>query len=370
MAEAMPVRCPECGYDNRDNYRFCGMCGASLRPAAAQQRKAGLREQATVVTEPPPLPRNAVPRAAPLQEEAPPVSGPSFLGLADAPARNDVQYLLEDEDSHSGGRRMLIAFLLLVVAGGLVYWHWSRDGFPWSAGSSHQAQAPVFSGASSAPSPAEPLPPPVSDTPRSATPPVVPSSDEAHMTKSDDAPAAPKENENAVPANTAPDQTGESLAAAVPDSAPSKPSMAPSESASSPAASDTETTPDPAKPTPAKPVRSAITKPAPAPAPVSGDDQLVADGEKYLYGNGVPANCDRAQKNLRAAAGHGSSRALSMLGTMYATGHCADRDLPNAYRSFAKALHLDPNNSRIQSDLEILWRQMTPDERQAATHSN
>jgi TPR repeat protein len=146
--------------------------------------------------------------------------------------------------------------------------------------------------------------------------------------------------------------------------------MAPSESASSPAASETEATPDPAKPTPAKPVRSAITKPAPAPAPVSGDDQLVADGEKYLYGNGVPANCDRAQKNLRAAAGHGSSRALSMLGTMYATGHCADRDLPNAYRSFAKALHLDPNNSRIQSDLEILWRQMTPDERQAATHSN
>jgi TPR repeat protein len=100
-----------------------------------------------------------------------------------------------------------------------------------------------------------------------------------------------------------------------------------------------------------------------------GDDQLVSDGEKYLYGNGVPANCDRAQKNFRTAASHGNARALSMMGTMYATGHCLDRDLPNAYRSFAKALHLEPNNSRIQSDLEILWRQMTPEERQAATHN-
>jgi len=36
------------------------------------------------------------------------------------------------------------------------------------------------------------------------------------------------------------------------------------------------------------------------------------------------------------------------------------------YRWFAKALHQDPENGRIQRDLEILWRQMTPDERQMA----
>jgi hypothetical protein len=293
------------------------------------------------------------------------------LGLADAPVRNDVQYLLEDEESHSGGKRMLIAFLLLLVAGGLVYWHWSRDGVPWSAGSSHQAQAPVFSGASSAPAPAEPLPPPSNDAARSSTPPRVPSSDEAHMTKSDDAASTPKENANPEPTKTTVDKTDQSLIAATPDPTKSSAAAAANEPAPDASASEGEARPEAPKPTQsAKPSRTAgVTKPAPAPAAVSGDDQLVADGEKYLYGNGVPANCDRAQRNLRTAANHGNPRALSMIGTMYATGHCLDRDLPNAYRSFAKALHLDPNNSRIQSDLEILWRQMSPDERQAATRS-
>ena len=51
---------------------------------------------------------------------------------------------------------------------------------------------------------------------------------------------------------------------------------------------------------------------------------------------------------------------------MYATGHCASRDLPTAYRWFARALHQDPGNARVQRDLEVLWKQMTPDERQIA----
>jgi TPR repeat protein len=51
---------------------------------------------------------------------------------------------------------------------------------------------------------------------------------------------------------------------------------------------------------------------------------------------------------------------------MYATGHCVTRDLPTAYRWFARALRQDPANKRVQQDLEVLWRQMTPDERQAA----
>src|SRR5947209_11705723 len=98
MPETMPVRCPECGYDNRDNYRFCGMCGASLRAAPAPQRKVSVRESA-VVTEPPPPSRPVSPREpSPVPVAGAPVSGPSFLGLADAPVRSDVGYLLEDEE--------------------------------------------------------------------------------------------------------------------------------------------------------------------------------------------------------------------------------------------------------------------------------
>lgn len=325
-----------------------------------------------MVTEsPPPPPRPVTPRPSPAASESAPVSGPSFLGLADAPPRNDVQYLLEDEESHSGGKRMLAALLMLVIAGGLVYWHWRRDGFPWSSlNSPHAAQAPVFSAASNAPAPAEPLPPASNEPTRSAAPPTIPSPDEAHMTNSDDEPPTPK------PASPAPSKpaTEQSPAAATPDVA-KPPATSPNDAgAADTSSSESETKPEVSapKPTvPAKPSRpAAVTKPTPAPDAASPDDQLVTDGEKYLYGNGVPANCARAQKNLHTAANHGNAKALSMLGTMYATGHCADRDLPNAYRSFAKALHQDPNNSRIQSDLEILWRQMSPDERQAATHGN
>jgi len=51
---------------------------------------------------------------------------------------------------------------------------------------------------------------------------------------------------------------------------------------------------------------------------------------------------------------------------MYATGHCVSRDLPLAYRWFAMALQHDPGNTRLQSDLQVLWNQMTADERQIA----
>jgi TPR repeat protein len=101
----------------------------------------------------------------------------------------------------------------------------------------------------------------------------------------------------------------------------------------------------------------------------SFEDRLVADGEKYLYGRGVPEDCARAQRNLQIGARQSNPRAQTLLGAMYATGHCVNRDLPTAYRWFAKALHGDPGNSRVQRDLEVLWKQMTPEERQLAMKS-
>jgi TPR repeat protein len=104
-------------------------------------------------------------------------------------------------------------------------------------------------------------------------------------------------------------------------------------------------------------------------APASPDADLELAGERYLYGNGLPQNCTRAESNLRTAATHGNSKAQTVLGTMYATGHCVGRDLPTAYRWFARALHQEPQNSRISADLQVLWRQMTPQEKQLATTS-
>ena len=97
---------------------------------------------------------------------------------------------------------------------------------------------------------------------------------------------------------------------------------------------------------------------------------MESEGEKYLYGNGVPENCGRAQRNLAAAANRNNARAQSVLGTMYATGHCTGRDLPLAYHWFGKALRQDPTNSRIEQDLKALWNQMTPEERNLALRSD
>jgi TPR repeat protein len=78
-------------------------------------------------------------------------------------------------------------------------------------------------------------------------------------------------------------------------------------------------------------------------------------------------NCDLAQKELLAAAKH-SAKAQTDLGVMYATGHCAIRDLPLAYRWFARAQHHNPSGDpRIAEDLKVLWNQMTPEERKLAT---
>jgi TPR repeat protein len=104
-----------------------------------------------------------------------------------------------------------------------------------------------------------------------------------------------------------------------------------------------------------------------APATDASAEALETQGENYLYGRGVQADCGRAGKNLLAAAARSSAKAQSVLGTLYATGHCVTRDVPTAYRWFAKASHQDPGNERLQRDLEVLWQQMTPEERELAT---
>jgi len=96
-------------------------------------------------------------------------------------------------------------------------------------------------------------------------------------------------------------------------------------------------------------------------------DAAFRQGEAYLYGRGVHENCDEAVKYLKAASAKSSAKARSAFGTMYATGHCVPRDLPTSYGWFAMALRLDPNNQILEKDLNAVWSQMTPPERQMAT---
>jgi len=107
--------------------------------------------------------------------------------------------------------------------------------------------------------------------------------------------------------------------------------------------------------------RPTVAKPSPAqPA------DTVAEAQRYVYGNGVRQDCDRGLRMLKTAAGQSDAKAMISLGALYSTGICAPRDLPTAYRWFALALHKQPDNLPLQGDLQKLWSQMTPPERQLA----
>lgn len=298
------------------------------------------------------------------------MSGPSFLGLGDERSR-DLDYLLEDETPRGHGR-LYLALLLLILSGALLAWHWQRDGYPWT-----YIQKPATSSA-----PVSPAPAPVPDTTAAAAPvvPVEPTANPAppetpaSTGEAVKTPAGEPAAGSSVPANPAAvakpaDQTSQ------PDEGPDSgesaakaPSPAPASQGSEPAAA--EPAPKETRIATAAPMPKAVTpKPSPTAPAMTFEDRLVADGEKYLYGRGVPEDCDKAQRNLQIAARESNARAQTLLGAMYATGHCVGRDLPTAYRWFAKALHGDPGNSRVQRDLEVLWKQMTPEERQVTMKS-
>jgi len=384
----MSVRCDQCGYENSDHYRFCGNCGAMLHAPAVPARTSALSPSAPMASPPKP------PQTAP----PPAVTGPSFLGLSDPPAKRDVEYLLQDEDDEPRSRHVgaFVVLILLLAGGGFAAWRWRANGYPGldslrqsspvtsaPPSSTTTGLPPVGAAAAKGQAPSEPLAPSTSLSSQ-GPPPAVPNADEAHMTSPDE-PVAGNSTEksetsagetqqaappakNATPTGTnaaAENNNGDDSSSAAEETPPasSRTTVKPTSTRHNPASS------------PAKPSSSASDNPAAAtsaatPAATSGDDRLVDDGEKYLYGNGVTQNCDRAQKNLKTAAGHSNPKAMSVLGTMYATGHCVDRDLPSAYRWFARALHLDPGNGRVQRDLEVLWRQMSADERQLAMRSS
>src|SRR2546430_5435285 len=406
----MLPRCPKCGFENKEQHRFCGMCGTQLtvpvsvpasspaippsaipappiRQAPLQQSPSqrlrtdsphgrtpsilGLGDEPSV--RPSERASSQSSRTSAPRERSQPVSGPSFLGLGDEPAR-DLDYLLEDEEPSSGHKSMSIVLLLLLA--GVVYagWRWRAEIYPRAAEALHRVQAiiaPSSSTNSSSQTPTEPPPASATDS-HTITP-----QDERSTTapeKTDPA-KQPPAAETSTPASSAPASAAttsnatasQSKAAESAESQSGEGSNA-EESSAKPdqAAAETDTVPvKNTKPRAAVP-KSPKKEIQPATSSDTSDERLIADGAKYLYATGVPEDCDPAQKDFQPAAHHSNSKAQAMLGTMYFTGHCATRDLPTAYRWFARALHGDPGNSRIQQDLEILWKAMTPDERQLA----
>jgi len=371
------VACSQCGFENDPQHHFCGMCGEPLRaPYAA------------------PVPPN---------KPIPGISGPSVLGLgSQEPSSRSVDYLLEeDDDEPSRGHPLLyVSLAVLVAVVAVVAWRWREGGYPWEARVSGQPAA--SNPAAPAPQPSAPEPaaaaastaaPPAGANPAAAAPSSTPAaSPDGSAASAAPAPSA-ESGSNAASASPAtaqkqsppdsdqakPEEPKAAEAKASPETAESK-SARPAKHAPAPLvrkvpapaddSADDDTEADDAAPAP-PPARKAA-KPDPrqgaraSAAPADPTDAWVADGQRYLYGNGVPQDCRRAKAQLLAAAARSNPQAQSTLGTMYATGHCVDRDLISAYRWFAQALQKDRTNTRIQQDLQVLWNQMTPQEKQTA----
>ena len=381
------MRCPSCGQENPAQYRFCGMCGKVITPTPAVDatRNASLRE-VPVASSPSRTTsqgiREEISRQETSRNEEVPFTGPSFLGLSGGPSSGHAEYLLDDEASSSGHGRMYVALILLVIAGGLLGWRWYYGGFPWQRASAPAAASSAQTGTA----------PPNNAANRPATPNLqTPAPQAAPSTAASGEPNTQNPATNsAIP--QAADSGEKSSANPSPDASSSGTSPSPDSSATTPAtpakadgaepAEQTaeQTTPaseappvETKKTAPAKPASARTAKRPINRAAISEDDSsasegeaLLTQGERYLYGTGVPQNCGRAESSLEAAAAHGNNRALSDLGSMYSTGHCVRRDLPTAYRWFVKALHQEPANNRISTDLQVLWNQMTPEEKQAA----
>jgi hypothetical protein len=300
-----------------------------------------------------------------------PVSGPSFLGLGDERSR-DLDYLLEDE-APRGHARLYLALLLLVLSAGLLAWHWQRDGYPWAGlvakptVASNPAPAPSLTSPNSAAAaaPSVPVEPTANPAPPEAQPAPTAAPPAASATDASQAPAPEASAGTPPPANSAPAAKPPDPATDSDDSPDGEGTAAPGSTTVAPQANVPAAAAASPKPSPVPVQKPVAPKPSlvPATPPASFEDKLVADGENYLYGHGVPQDCQRAQRNLQIGARQSNARAQTLLGAMYATGHCVNRDLPTAYRWFAKALHGDPGNSRVQRDLEVLWNQMTPEER-------
>jgi len=415
------VRCARCGNENPDGNRFCGMCGATLltAPAASATVRSAPQAPASpsvpLSSAPSSVPSSAVPSSSaasaapipsrpqapeppratgPVSDYSPGISGPSFLGLSDPGPRkraslsadphaksSNLDYLLEDDEEprRGGAGKLVLIVLALALAAGFGYLRWKNQKFGWlSLGTSKpsaSAQTPDATDTTS-------TTPPASGSPGASTttPSIQPVTDPSSGAPASGAPAsgAPA---NSSAANPASNTTASPGTATTPASAPpSAPDAAPSSAATAaapPAAAAPDAVPTdaapagapdnpaPTNPKPTKAAEAPPAKPAAATKPAKPFD-AVSEAQKYLYGKGVPQDCERGMRLLKPAVNQSNPKAMVEMGALYSAGLCAPHDLPTAYRWFALALRKEPDNQAVQSDLQKLWGEMTQPERQLA----
>jgi hypothetical protein len=412
----MLVRCARCGNENPETNRFCGMCGGTLlqapgqaasepvAPTVATQTPAPSSSSSTIpapavaaAVSAPPAQAQPLPSQPPLgqtrprtSDDAPVISGPSFLGLNEpapstrrrgslsidpnsAPSSRSLEYLLEDDEEprRGGAGKYILIVMALALAVGFGYLRWKNQGFAWLNSSTKKpvasaqnsdapdgsTPAPAASSTDTTTLPATGTPSQPSSAQPAASPPATASQPATDSTAAPATPAAAPASGSPVPA-AAPAGAGDAGAT----SGTGSPAAAqPSTKDASDAVDNPSAATEPAKPAPV----ASVPKPRPAPKPVQARDP-VSEAQKYLYGRGARQDCDHGLRILKPAADQANPKAMVEMGALYSAGLCTPHDLPTAYRWFAMALRKDPDNRAVQTDLQKLWGEMTQPERQLA----
>ena len=86
----------------------------------------------------------------------------------------------------------------------------------------------------------------------------------------------------------------------------------------------------------------------------------------YIKGTAVPRSCEQALVLLKTAAEKENARARNRLAALYSGGTCVQHNRVEAYRWLSSALAANPSSQWAQQNRDLLWEQMTPEERAAA----
>jgi hypothetical protein len=269
------------------------------------------------------------PAASPHPASPAPVR-PTSAARADNPNR-DLSYLLHDDHVPAPSSR--VPFLLggLVLAAVAVFFFMRGGSKPAPAPGSGTGDATASQAAPPAGADAPPAETKV-EPPKAEAPKAQPAQAE---TPADDPKADPEKAE--IP--------------------PTAPATAPAQEVRHPAPA---VIPAHAKPAP-RPSRM-LKKPSPA-KPVAPEVETAAAEDSSATPSG---DCEKQLPAMRKAAAHGDAKAKADLGLVYYAGQCVPRDLPTAYHWYALALRTAPDSPQISAQLEAIWKQMSPAERQLA----
>ncbi len=353
------------------------------------------------------------------------IVGPSFLGLSDASSIDEEPSVIAAESAQAApgrGRLWLAAAIVLIFAGlGAMEWRAQRnqsgngpveiiktkihDLRHQNSETGNEPATPASNNDSNTKPEMQ-----VQEQPKPATPDqtVAAGSSASSSASSTSTANAPSPNAAAAPASTPTDKatTGSQVTAAQKPPIAPKPTATPGETqAVSGNDASGKHTADVAKPA-SSPGKSPATVAAPKPASAAADgdevsvkqivpgademtkaknasdsaaeaawlwkatakgnpDAPVQLADMYVKGDGVPRSCEQAVVLLKTAANKENARARNRLASMYASGNCVPRNRVEAYRWVSSALAANPDSQWAQQNRDLLWQQMTPDERAA-----